>query len=67
MVTRLSEPGALAVTFERQGEPPERQLVLGLAADPARAGERALIYGLRLLLRRQRLQPGDRLTVTRAE
>jgi hypothetical protein len=68
VVTRLpSELGSLAVVFERQGEAPERQIVLGLAADPARAGERALIYGLQILLRRGRLQAGDRLTVTAAE
>ncbi len=67
MVARLPSERALVVTLECQGEEPERQVVMGLATDPGRAGERALVYALGMLLRRQRLQPGDRLTVTAAD
>jgi hypothetical protein len=56
------EPTGLLVVFERDGEDPETQLVMGLS-DPARAGERALIYALNMLARRQRLQLGDKLSV----
>jgi hypothetical protein len=57
------EPDTLVVEFCRDGEVPETQLVIGLAADRARAGERALIYALGMLIRRQRLLAGDQLTV----
>jgi hypothetical protein len=68
MVGRVRhEPDALVVTFERDGEEPQTQLVIGSAADPGRAGERAMIYALGMLLRRGRLLAGDRLTVEAAD
>src|SRR5262249_46691452 len=56
MVTRRRcETGTLAVTFERDGEPPE---VL-----QATDGRQAAAYAVRLLLEHRRLRPGDRLTI----
>jgi hypothetical protein len=49
------EPQSLVVVFERDGEEPVRIE----AAD----GEKALIQALKLLLTRNVLRPGDRLTV----
>jgi len=53
------EPDALQVVFDRDGEEPETQVVIGLS-DPVRAGERALLYAIAMLAQRRRLQIGDR-------
>jgi hypothetical protein len=58
-----SEPDSLVVEFARDGEAPETQLVLGLSVDRARAGERALVYAIGMLINRRLLLVGDRLTV----
>ncbi len=64
MVDRVN---ALMVQFERAGEPAERQVIIIGSEDPWRAGERAMVYALGILARRQRLQVGDQLTVLSAE
>jgi hypothetical protein len=51
--------GSLLVSFCRDGEEPERQLVL--------SPERALIVAMAMLARRFGLYPGDRLVVHRAD
>jgi hypothetical protein len=58
-----SEPDTLVVEFTRDGEAPETQIVLGLKADRARAGERALLYAISMLINRRLLMVGDQLTV----
>jgi hypothetical protein len=51
--------GSLLVTFARDGEEPERQLVL--------SPERALIVAMAMLARRFGLYAGDHITVQRAD
>jgi hypothetical protein len=53
------EPDAFMIIFERDGEEPETQLVIG-------DGERVLLFAVSLLVRRRRLHIGDRLTVRAA-
>jgi hypothetical protein len=54
------EPDALVVQFDRDGEAPECQLVtIG-------GGRRALIVAVTMLLHREALLVGDRLTVRKA-
>jgi hypothetical protein len=60
MVARTKpEPNALVIQFERDGEEPETQLVIG-------DGERVLLFAVSLLVRHRRLHIGDRLTVRAA-
>jgi hypothetical protein len=54
---------SLVVSFERDGEAPETQVVLGLSTDRTRAGERALLYAVSMLVNRRLLMAGDKLTV----
>jgi hypothetical protein len=58
MVARTRhEPATLTVTFWRDGEEPEQHLVaIG-------GGRRALIVAVTLLLHREALRAGDRLTI----
>jgi hypothetical protein len=54
------EPTAIVVQFDRDGEESERQVVtIG-------GGRRALIIAVTMLLHREALQVGDRLTVRKA-
>ncbi len=54
------EPDVLVVQFDRDGEEPERQLVaIG-------GGRRALITAVMMLLHREILLVGDRITVRNA-
>jgi hypothetical protein len=53
------EPDAFMIIFERDGEEPETQLVVG-------DGERVLLFAVSLLVRRRRLHIGDHLTVRAA-
>jgi hypothetical protein len=54
------EPDALVVQFDRDGEPPETELVVG-------AGERVLLFAVSMLIRHRELRLHDRLTVRAAE
>jgi hypothetical protein len=53
------EPDVFVIVFERDGEEPETQLVIG-------DGERVLLFAVSLLVRHRRLHIGDRLTVRAA-
>ena len=55
MMKPRRETGTLAVTFQRDGEPPSELR----AAD----GREAIAFAVRLLLENRRLRAGDRLTV----
>jgi hypothetical protein len=67
MVARIrSQPDALMLVFERDGEPRESQLVYGTPGQ-TQAGERALLHAIAMLVNLQRLQVGDRLTISAAD
>ena len=51
-----SEPDTWKLRFERDGETPEEEIVIG-------NGERALLHAVNLLIRRGELRFRDRLTV----
>jgi hypothetical protein len=51
-----TEPDAVVLQFERDGEEPETQLVQG-------NGERVLLFAIAMLIGRRRLYVGDQLTV----
>jgi hypothetical protein len=53
------ETGTLAVTFQRDGEAPERL--------QATDGRQAIQHAVRLLLAHRKLRSGDRLTVEAAD
>jgi hypothetical protein len=55
-----SEPAALVIQFDRDGEEPQKELVGG-------RGERVLLFAVAMLIRRQELRLHDRLTVCAAE
>jgi hypothetical protein len=58
MVARTRpEPPAIVLEFCRDGDPPERHVVIG-------SGERILLHAVGLLIRRRELKLHDRLTVT---
>ena len=48
-----SEPDILVVQFDRDGEPPETQVVMG------GAGERVLLYAIEMLVRKRTLRLHD--------
>jgi hypothetical protein len=61
MVARTrKQPDALVVQFDRDGEPSEKELVVG-------GGERVLLFAVAMLIRRRALQLHDRLTIRAAE
>jgi hypothetical protein len=51
------EPDALMVQFDRDGEPSEKEIIVG-------SGERVLLFAIAMLIRRRELRLHDRLTVT---
>jgi hypothetical protein len=53
------ETGTLAVTFERDGEPPEQLQAVD--------GRQAMAHAVRLLIDHRKLRAGDRLTVEIAD
>jgi len=50
------EPDAVVIQFDRDGEEPETRLIHG-------DGERVLLFAIAMLIDRQRLYVGDRLTI----
>jgi hypothetical protein len=61
MVARTRpEPPVLVVQFDRDGEPPETEIVVG-------GGERALLFAVGMLIRRRALRLHDRLTIREPE
>jgi hypothetical protein len=59
MRRRHRETGTLAVTFQRDGEPPE--------SFQATDGRQAIAHAVRLLLEHRKLRAGDKLTVQAAD
>ncbi len=57
-MVKQAKTGVLAVTFERDGEPPKSTL--------AEDGRRAMQIAVRLVLEAGKLRPGDRLTINQA-
>jgi hypothetical protein len=61
MVARTrTEPDGLIIQFDRDGEPPQRQRVVG-------GGERVLLLAVAMLIGRRELRLHDRLSVLAAE
>jgi hypothetical protein len=54
------EPDALAIQFDRDGEPSEKEIVSG-------GGERVLLFAVAMLIRQRELRLHDRLIVRAAD
>jgi hypothetical protein len=61
MVARTKpEPDALVIQFDRDGQEPEKKLVVG-------SGERVLLHAIGVLIRQGALRLHDRLTIREPE